>query len=100
MPAPSMGGLDEQYASRLRGLAEIPVDIKEKFSRPVVIVLPVEAMGANAIEPEGARRHTRDYYLGEGIPVYLTLERATRALANLDSYYERRDAILSPESGN
>ena len=94
MPAPGMSGRDEQYASRLRELAEIPVDIKKKFNRPVVIVLPVEAMGANAVELEGARRHTRDYYLGEGIPVYLTLERATRALANLDDYYKRRDAIL------
>jgi len=101
MPSPAMRGLDEQYASRLREMAEVPVDIKKRFSKPVIMVLPVEAIRADAVELEGARRHTRDYYLGEGIPVYLALERAAKALANLDGYYERRDAIfLSPESGN
>ncbi len=45
------------------------------------------------MEFEGARRNTCDYYLGEGIPVYLTLERAAKALANLVGFYERRDVI-------
>jgi hypothetical protein len=33
------------------------------------------------------------YYLAEGIPVFLSLERAVKALANVVGYHERRDAI-------
>ena len=64
------------------------------------MVLPVEAIGADEVEFEGARRNICDYYLSEGIPVFLTLERAAEALANLVSYYERRDAISSSDSSN
>ena len=89
----SMKNNDEQH-SIIRERAQVPVDIKKKFGRPVVMVLPVDAPEADAAEFEGARRHIRDYYLGEGIPVFLTLERAAKALANLVGYYERRDAVL------
>ena len=73
---------------RLDKLAQVPVEIKKKFGKRVVVVLPVEAAGVDAIEYEGARRKVCDYYLGEGIPVFLTLERAAKALANLANYYK------------
>ena len=75
--------------------AQIPVDIRTRFGKPVIIVLPVEAIGADVLEFEGARRELCDYYLGQGIPVYLTLERAAKALSNFFGYYQRRDAISS-----
>jgi acyl-CoA synthetase (NDP forming) len=74
-------------------IAEVPVDMKKKFGKPLMMVLPVEAIGSDALQFEGARRNTSDYFLGEGIPVFLTLDRAAKALANLIGYYERRDAI-------
>ena len=104
--------LDELELARISGLvqdrgqrfgdfsgemAEIPVDVKRRFGRPVIMVLPVEAIGADAVEFEGARRSVRDYYLSQGLPVYLTLERAAKALANFLGYYDRRDAISSLE---
>ncbi len=76
-------------------LAQVPVDIKTRFSRPVIMVLPVEATAPDALEFEGARRKLYNYYLGQGIPVYLTLERAAKALSNFFGYYQRRDAISS-----
>ncbi|MBI3040603.1 MAG: CoA-binding protein [Chloroflexi bacterium] len=96
----SMKNGDEQYGDVVRERARVPVDAKKKFGKPIVMVLPVEAMEADAaaVESEGARRHARDYYLGEGIPVFLTLERAARALVNLIGYYERRDAVASSGS--
>jgi len=79
-------------------IAEVPVDMKKRFGKPVIMVLPVEAIGADALQFEGARRNTRDYFLSEGLPVYLTLERAAKALANLIGYYEFRDAVSSSDS--
>ncbi len=89
---------DGQSGDMVRERERVPVDIKKKFGRPIVMVLPVEATEADAVEFEGARRKSRDYYLGEGIPTFLTLERAARALANLIGYYERRDAVSSSDS--
>jgi hypothetical protein len=74
-------------------MAQVPVDIKGKFGKPVIMVMPVEAIGTDTLEAEGARRNICDYFLGQGIPVYLTLERAAKALSNLIGYYEHRDAI-------
>jgi len=74
-------------------MAQVPVDIKGKFAKPVIMVMPVEAIGTDTLEAEGARRNICDYFLGLGIPVYLTLERAAKALSNLIGYYEHRDAI-------
>jgi len=79
-------------------VAEVPVEMKKRFGKPVIMVLPVEAIGADALQFEGARRNTRDYFLSQGLPVYLTLERAVKALANVIGYYERRDAISSSKS--
>jgi len=97
----SMSGHGMRQFGRDHGeLAQVPVDVKKRFGKPVVMVMPVEAIGADTIEFEGARRNVCDYYLGEGIPVFLTLERAARALSNLVGYYEHRDAISSPGSSN
>jgi acyl-CoA synthetase (NDP forming) len=76
-------------------IAEVPVDMRDRFGTPVMMVLPVEAIGADALQFEGARRNTCDYFLSKGLPVFLTLERAVKALANLIGYYEHRDAVSS-----
>ncbi len=74
---------------------QIPLDIKDRFDKPVVIVMPVEAVSTDSLESEGERRKIRDFYLQNGIPVYLTKERAAKALANLTGYYRHRNAVLS-----
>ena len=88
----------EPSGSSRGDLAEVPIDIKRRLGKPIVMVLPVEATSADATELEGTRRHTRDYYLGQGIPVFLTLERAAQALVNMVAYYERRSLISSSDS--
>ncbi len=90
---------DPLWARASGELAAVPIDIKNKFNKPVMMVMPVEATAADAVEFEGARRSLTDYYLGQGLPVYLTLERAAKALANLIGYYQRRDAMSSSGPG-
>ena len=79
--------VDELDMTMVRETAEVPVDIKNRFGKPVVMVLPVENVGSATLEAEGARRRVCDYYLEQGLPVYLTLERAARALVNFTGYH-------------
>jgi acyl-CoA synthetase (NDP forming) len=88
-------GASAPFASIVAELSQIPVEVKKRLGKPIMMVLPVEANGPEDIELEEARRKTVNYYLSEGIPVFLTLERAVKALANLVNYYEHRDAIAS-----
>jgi hypothetical protein len=86
---------DELDKRKKTELIQVPVDVKKRLSKPVVAVLPVEGIGTDSLKIEGDRSNVCDYYLKEGVPVYLTLERAAKALANLAGYYERRNAISS-----
>lgn len=75
-----------------RDLARVPVEIRDRFGKPVVVVLPVEAVRADAAPSEGERRRVRDFFHEQGLPVYLSLERAARALANFTGYHRRLGA--------
>ena len=77
-----------------REMVQVPVDIRNRYGKPVVIVLPVEGTGTAMLETEDARRQVCDYYLEQGLPVYLTLERAARALVSFTGYH-RRNAVMS-----
>ena len=76
-----------------RELARVPVEVRRQFGKPVVVVLPVEAVSTDTLASEGARREIRDFLLEHHIPVYLTLPRAARALANFTAYYRHRAAL-------
>jgi hypothetical protein len=86
---------DARFGANVAELSRIPVEIKKRLGQPLMMVLPVEANGPEDIRVEEARRQVVNYYLGEGIPVFLTLERAVKALSNVIGYYERRDALVS-----
>jgi len=91
---------NEERQSTLMETAQIPVDVKKRLGKPIMMVMPVGSTGADTMELEGARRKASDYYLSQGIPVFLTLERVVKALVNLVGYYERHDAILSSDLSN
>jgi acyl-CoA synthetase (NDP forming) len=84
-------GLPRSFQEGRRGLRRIPVRIKEKYGKPFVMVLNEEKSDAGPVGMafEADRRHLRDYYLAHGIPVYPTLNRAAKALANVVNYQER-----------
>ncbi len=64
-------------------LLEIPIHIKKKFDKPVVIVLPEELTGVRDIDLEAERRQIRDFFFTNGIPVYPSEPRAFTALSHL-----------------
>jgi hypothetical protein len=63
--------------------------VRDRFGKPIVIVLPVGGDEVEMVEAEKARREIRDQYLDMGIPSYPTLERAARAVANVAAYYAK-----------
>jgi acyl-CoA synthetase (NDP forming) len=78
---------------RVKKVAKVPVDINIAFPKKEVIVLPAESTEVSEVNIEIARREVTHYYLKEGIPVFLTLERAAKALAHLADYYEYLDTV-------
>jgi acyl-CoA synthetase (NDP forming) len=75
--------LEEQQA-----LLDIPVNIKKKFNKSVVIILPEEITSVENIDLELERRQIRDFFFANNIPVYLNEQRAFTALANLSKFRE------------
>ena len=74
-----------------QALLEIPVNIRNKFGKPVVIILPEDLTGVRDIGVEEERREIRDYYFKKGIPVYSSEPRGFSALANLAKFRDRID---------
>lgn len=70
-------------------LLEIPVNLKKKFNKPVVIILPEELTSVETIDIEEERRKIRDYFFSHGIPVYLTEQKTFTALGNLAKFNQR-----------
>jgi acyl-CoA synthetase (NDP forming) len=73
----------------LQGLIESTVRVRDRFGKPIVIVLPVGGDEVEMVQPEKGRREIRDQYLSMRIPPYPTLERAARAVANVATYYAK-----------
>ena len=84
-----LGPPAEQRAAFVRALVEAPPKTRDRFGKPVVIVLPIGGDEVEKTEAERGRREIRDTYLQAGIPSYPTLERATRAVAHVVHYHEK-----------
>ena len=72
-----------------QGLLETPVNVMKKFKKPIIIILPDDMTGAESIYLEAERRKIRDYFFANGIPVYLSEQRAFTALAHLAGFKQR-----------
>ncbi len=72
-----------------QSLMDAVVRMKERHGKPVVMVLPLGGEEVEMAEAETKRRKARDWYREQGILALPTLERATRAVANVVGYYER-----------
>jgi len=67
-------------------LLRIPVEVMNKFGKPVAIVLPDELTGPEHIDLEEDRRKIRDYFFAHNIPVFLSEQRAFIALSHLAAF--------------
>jgi len=85
--------LFDTSGSFVQDSVQAPVNIKRRFGKPVIMVLPIGSDEVEMIDAERGRREIQAIYLNEGIPVYPTLERAARAVANVIAYYEKEVEI-------
>jgi acetyl-CoA synthetase (ADP-forming)/acetyltransferase len=72
-----------------QSLMDAAVRVKERYGKPVVMVLPLGGEEVEMAEAESKRRKARDWYRERGILALPTLERATRAVANVVDYYDK-----------
>lgn len=79
-----------RFGSNADEFTEIPVAVRDKYSKPVIMVLPEVGTEVEAAEVETDRRRVRDYYLSAGIPAFPTLQRAAKALGNFLQYRSRK----------
>jgi acetyltransferase len=98
-------GTAAQSDEEQQALLEIPINIKKKYGKPVIIILPEELTGADAIKLEEERRTIRDYFFKNGIPVYPTENRAFTAMAhladfkdNMDKHYTAEESIIESKT--
>ncbi len=72
-------------------LLEIPVNVMKEYNKPVIIILPEDLTGAEAIDLEEERRKIRDYFFANGILVFVTEQRTFNALAHLAEFKQRAE---------
>lgn len=72
-----------------QALLETPVNVMKQYKKPMIIILPDDMTGADSIGLEAERRKIRDYFFANGIPVYLSEQRAFTALAHLARFKQR-----------
>ena len=73
----------------VRMLVEVPAAVRDKFGKPVVVVLPVGGEEVEMAEAEKGRRQARDRYREMGVLSLPSLDRVARAVANVVTYYEK-----------
>jgi acyl-CoA synthetase (NDP forming) len=78
----------ETFEQGREALKDIPWATREKYGKPIIMVLNEEVTDVELIEFELDRRNLRNYYLSHGIPVYPTVDRAVKALKNVVQYKE------------
>jgi acyl-CoA synthetase (NDP forming) len=76
----------------VQALIEVPVGVRDRFGKPVVIVLPPGGEEVEMTEAEKGRRQARDKYREMGILALPSLERVAKAVANVVTYYEKTNA--------
>jgi acyl-CoA synthetase (NDP forming) len=82
-----------------QALLDIPVNIKNMFNKPVIIILPEEFTGAEDIELEAERRKIRDFFFANKIPVYPNEQRAFKALSNIAEFREAGGLEIVSDKG-
>jgi acyl-CoA synthetase (NDP forming) len=73
-------------------------EVREKYKKPIIMVLPDITLDAGMIDLEREWRRERDAYQAAGFPVFKTIDRAARALSRFISFQKiRSETTEGPE---
>ncbi len=67
-------------------LLEVPIKVMQKYKKPIIIILPDDMTGVESIYLEEERRKIRDFFFANGIPVFMSEQRAFTALSHLSKF--------------
>ncbi len=85
-------GMDDQPLSHFSFQPELLKaceEVREKYGKPILLVLPDIVTDGKMIDLEIEWRRERDHYQAAGFPVFQTLDRAARALSHFVRYHQR-----------
>jgi len=90
-PVARDGKIEPTWSLRFDGVKQVPIQMQAKYRKPVIMVLPVEGIGADFINAEASRRRVAAEYQRQGLPVFLSLERAAGAFSKFANYWKFRN---------
>jgi acyl-CoA synthetase (NDP forming) len=67
-------------------------EVREKYKKPIIMVLPDIATDIGMIDLEKEWRRERDVYQAAGFPVFKTIDRAARALSHFISFHKLKSS--------
>jgi acyl-CoA synthetase (NDP forming) len=68
--------------------ADVIPSVRDASRKHFIVTMPEQTSSSDAVAVEEARRRYREAYLGRGIPVFDTLQRAVSALGRIVRYNE------------
>jgi acyl-CoA synthetase (NDP forming) len=92
-------GMDDRPLSQFSfqpELLQACKEVKEKYGKPIILVMPDIATDAGTVELETEWRRERDAYQAAGFPVYKSLDRAARALSHFIAYHRIKSDTAFP----
>jgi acyl-CoA synthetase (NDP forming) len=94
-------GMDDQPLSQFSSQPELLKDcqeVREKYGKAIILVLPDIATDARMVDLEAEWRRERDNYQAAGFPVFKSLDQTARALSHFIAYHQARATSLSYET--
>ncbi len=86
-------GMSVEEATPFEELAEAVGDVVRETGKPVLLVIPNNKQGLDALDVEETRRKTRQAFLEQGVPVFDEMEDALRAVRHVSSYSARKKEV-------
>jgi acyl-CoA synthetase (NDP forming) len=86
-------GMDDRPLSQFSFQPELLTacqEVREKYSKAIILVLPDITTEARTVDLEMEWRQERDNYQAAGFPVFESLDRAARALSHFIAYHRAR----------
>jgi acetate---CoA ligase (ADP-forming) len=91
------GGTAAPPMEQQQEMLDIPVEVKNKYGKPILIILDNDLTALEYLDMEGDRRKIRDYFFAHGIPTFLNEDRTFGVISRLARFKEHSEIPFKPE---
>ncbi len=92
------GGSAAPPMEQQQEMLDIPVEVKNKYGKPIVIILDNDLTATEYLDLEGERRKIRDYFFAHGIPTFLNEDRTFGVISRLARFKEHGLKPFKPDA--